>query len=652
MHISSVRCSLLAPIIFLAIFQAFLSTRAFSSNELQFEFGDSVSIYSEKAYRRDGGKIFEAIGNVIVIVGKDTLYGERVSFNIASGDVVIEGSVRYVGKSITIYGSKINYNLNTEKLVMLNSRMITPEFSIVAAEISKRSEKNYYAKNAEFTTCRDCKESWLISGKDIFLEMDKYAQIHHALIKVKGVDVVYVPYIALPIKNSRESGLLFPNVQVRSDEGAVYEQPFFWAINESQDLTFTPTFATNRGYGFDFEYRKVFGERRWMEFSNKLVFDTIYVPEQPRADSSSQFLRNFYEVENHYQFSNDFGQHLRVTGTKDLDFVRDYSFYTDNLIQETDLGASIYFDKRFEKFNLSLSSDYRRNILISDPNDFDRDYVQSLPSIDLSVAPQMVFQNDSNYFFKMNYAFDGNFTVFKQDELNEEVYLRNTNRFDSSQFLELSILNIGPITMKSKYTLDFQEYRFIDEDQDDFRKHAAILSTEMSFTIDKIFGLAYEEKYNSSEIRDADIVKIRNQAPSKNQSKLKIKKNSSLIGNLPDLESTISQNFITVSKNSYRHSQDFKLIHHRITSQGESGNERFRNQIRTNEGWFDLRDATLGDLQELEANETRRTIPLENTLEFQWNNSLIKKTPKKFNYLVDNNYLKDNFTYSKIEKWI
>jgi hypothetical protein len=41
-------------------------------------------------------------------------------------------------------------------------------------------------------------------------------------------------------------------------------------------------------------------------------------------------------------------------------------------------------------------------------------------------------------------------------------------------------------------------------------------------------------------------------------------------------------------------------------------------------------------------------MPPENTVEFQWNNSLIRKTPKTFSYLMDDKYLRDNFTYSQI----
>jgi LPS-assembly protein len=639
---------LLVQIISLAIFQSFWTASSHASNELQFQFGDSVSIYSEKAYRREGGKIFEAIGNVVVLSGSDTLYGERVSFNIKSGDVLIEGSVRYVGQNITIYGSKISYNLVTGKLTMSNSRMITPEFSVVATEIIKKSEKIYYATDAEFTTCRDCTESWLISGKELHIEIDEYVQIYHAIAKVKGVDVIYIPYIALPIKNQRESGLLFPKIQARSDEGIIYEQPIYWAINNSQDATFTPTFAAQRGYGLNLEYRHVYGDRRWMELSNKVVFDSVYEPEVLDSTNSGSYFRSFYEFENHYQWTNNLSQYLRVTGTKDLDFIRDYSYYTDEFVQESDLGASFFLDKRFDNFSLALVADYKRNILITDPNDFDRSYVQTLPSLEFSISPQMIYQSRTDYFYKANYGLDGSFSTFRQDERDESSFLRNVNRLDAKPYIELAVLNKGPFLLKTKYTVDYQDYNFHDEEQERYNKHAAVVSTELSFTLDRIFGLAYEEKYDISEIKEEDIIKIKAKSADPKKNKKIIKTKSNLIGKLPNLENSISKDFIKITKNSYRHSQEYKVIHHRITSQSERGNQKFSTQLQTDEGWFDLSDAVLGDLENLESNETRKSIPLENTVELQWNNSLIRKSPKLLNYLIDNRYLKDNFTYSKI----
>ena len=192
----------MALIIFIGIFLN-NSTLATTKKNLQLQLGESVSIYSEKAYRKNKGLSFEAVGNVVIISGKDTLYGEKASLDVKSGQVRVEGNVRFISQDITIYGSLIEFNSQSGQLQMENARIITSEFNITATEVKKLANNNYYAKQAEFTTCKDCTESWTIYGSEIYIELDQYVKIKHALTRIKGVSVLYFPYIAVPIKNKR-----------------------------------------------------------------------------------------------------------------------------------------------------------------------------------------------------------------------------------------------------------------------------------------------------------------------------------------------------------------------------------------------------------------------------------------------------------------
>lgn len=621
-----------------------LSVTTQAANTLQLKLGETVSVFSEKAYRREGGTYFEAIGNVVVTSGKDTLYGEKASFNTKTGQVLMEGSVRFVGENITIYASKIEYNMETGALQMLNSRMITSDFSIVATEMVRKSKKLYYAKEAEFTTCRDCAESWLISGNEVYVELDAYVQLYHALVKVKGVDVLYVPYIALPVKNKRESGVLFPQVSSRNIDGLHYEQPLYWAISDSIDATITPTFLSQRGYGANLQYRQAFSEYSWVELNGKLVHDEIYRPGEGNTDKSgTSFFRHFFELENHQQWNDDIGYHLKITGAKDNDIYRDFDFYTDDYLFRNDVGAEFAGDIRFERFSLSLESDYKQNIITDLPVGFDDSYVQILPRISLSTTPYLLWESESDYLYKLSVGMHGDYTVFRQNRLNEPEFIRNAGRADLAPYAELNLLNKGPITLKSRYQLDYQDYRFQDEDQQGFTKVSSLVSTEMAFAIDKIYGLAYEETYRLDEIKDEDRSKLNENSKKETNSLSK-----EIIGDLPRLKDTLTQENITVRRNSYRHSQEFKFIHYQLVGASENGNSQFLDQIENENGWFDYRDAIAADVFTAGSNETRTLIPPNNTLEFQWNNVLVRKSPRTFNFLEDDRYLKDNFVYTKL----
>lgn len=619
--------------------------KAYDNKKLQLQLSDTVSIFSEKAYRRDEGQVFEAIGNVVISSGKDTLYGEKASIDLKRGHAEIEGSVRYVGQNVTIYGSKISYHMQSQSIKMLNARMITPDFSIVASLIDKKSDTEYYAEQAEFTTCKDCTESWQIAGKKVFVEIGNYVTIHHALAKVKGIDVIYLPYIALPIKTERQSGLLFPQVSSRTDEGLIYEQPIYWALDRSQDMTFTPTFLSQRGYGLNYEYRKYFGEKKWLEFSDKLINDKIYEPYKMNQDTSgTNYFRHLFELEQHHQFSHNFSYHLNVVGTKDLDFVRDYSYYADDYVNSSDLGLDFNLDKRFEHFNFSVETRYKQNMLTSEILDFDSSYVQVLPSLNFSMMPYILWENNSNYFYKLSTGFDSEFSVFKQNRIDESIYLRNASRLDANPYLDLNILSLGPVLMKSRYQVYSQRYKFLNDDEEDFNKQAGLVRTELSFAVDRIFGLAYQEVYDASEIKNEDLVKLTEQTNPKKENTLK----KDIVGVLPRMEDTVTKESITVKKDSYRHSQEFKFIHHQLVHSNESGNERYKDQISTEDGWFDYKDAIRENIVELESNEARKEIPTKNTFELQWNNVLIKKSSKTINYWQDHKFLKDNFTYKKL----
>lgn len=625
---------------------SFTSHFALAESDLQFQLGEEVSIYSEKAYRKKQGTLFEAIGNVIIISGQDTLYGERASFDIKKGSVEIEGNVRYITKDVTVYGSKIDYNTVSGQLGLENARIITNEFSIISEKLSKISQNQYEALEAEFTTCRDCEESWSIYGKKISIHLGEYVYVNHAMAKIKGVDVIYIPYIVLPIKDNRESGLLFPKFFSRNNEGFSIAQPVFWAINDSQDATFTPMFLGERGYGLDLQYRQVFGEKKWLELNNRSVNDFIYKPGKlDNSESGDQFYRNIIDLETHYQKSNDTSFHFKLMDSKDTDVLNDFTDYTDPLLMGSDFGAEGFFNLRSDLWSFALESGYRKNLFYSDPIKEDKTYVQVLPSVSASLMPVSLIQNSFGI-KSLAFGFDSDFTIFKQQQRDEDVYLRNAARLNAKPYLNWQILTMGPYSLKTNYLLDFQEYSFSDKEEEKFQKYAGVLTTEFSFVLDKIYGLSYRRKINPTNLsqEEADLLYKKNGRKENTESQV----DTNLIGKIPSFEDTLTQDEIFIEKNSYRHSQEFKFLHYFITSSKTSGNERFNVQIQNEDGWFDYNDAVVKDLSEVGSNLTRTEISKVNTFEIQWNNSLVKKTPKVFNQFEDEKYLRDNFDYAKI----
>lgn len=552
------------------------------------------------------------------------------------GQVDIEGNVRVITKDLTLYGSKIDYSSETGNLNLENARIISPDFNIIASSLKKTGEKKFEATQAEFTTCNDCKESWSVYGDHIEVNIGNYVYIKHALVKIKGVSILYLPYIVLPIKNARETGLLFPNFFSRKDEGLSYQQPFFWAINNSTDMTFTPSFWGIRGYGLDYEYRHVFSENSWVEVAARGIDDQIYLPEKDSLKASGEnFTRGYTRLEAHHDFSHDTNMHLRMSGIKDADMVGDFPRYFEDELNEESFGVEGFFSQRFDLFNFSFEAEHKKTLFDADALKYNKRYVQVAPSLAFSVTPLSLIQNDNNFFNSLTFSLDSDLTVFKQDELFEPVYIRNFRRLSLSPELNLSVFNNETVNHSLSLTHYYNDYVFEKKEQPYFNKSATYVKNTFSFSVDKVFGLAYKETIRASQLQD-------------DTKALTSNKDSSLLGAIPAFEDSLTQENIVIVKNSYRHAQEFNFIHHYTTNTQENGNEEFLNQISSSSGINDYDDILVEDQGAVGSNISRTAIPLLNTFEFQWNNVLIKKTPKSENYFKDKLYIRDNFQYKKI----
>lgn len=620
-----------------------------ANDKPQLALGDKLNVFSDKAYRKNNGRYFEAVGNVVIISQSDTIYGELASLDQESMMVKVEGNVRVITKDMTLYGSHIEYNLASGSAKIKNARILAMDFNLVANELIRINENEYLAKEAEFTTCKDCAESWSVFGKEIRVKVGNTVTIRHGLAKIKGVDVLYIPYMVLPIASKRKTGLLFPKIGSRIGEGLAFEQPIFINIDESKDATVSPTFWAQRGYGGDLQYRQRFNDLSWLEMNSRVLNDTIYQPlKKNKSQSGEQFFRYFTDFETHQQFSPNVNSHFRYTGARDLDIIRDHATFTDDKIIGSDMGLTGFADWRENYFSLGLNADYLRNQLFSDPTEFDRFYVQTMPRVSLSSVPYTVVQSDVPLLNHMALGYEGSLTRFQQVKVDDSVNLRNADRLSMQPYLMWHLFTVGPFSFDTRYTYDQQVYKFEDPAQPRFTKNAGIVKTEVSFSMDKIYGLAYEQKIPIKYIPQKDLKELR-EKKEQGLSPLKTsEKSNRLIGEIETFESDLAKDTIVQVRNSYRHTQEFKTLHHYITSENEYGNERFSNQIANSTGWFDYEDAIRSEEFLGGANTTRILIPPENTLELQWNNSLVRKQPKVFSYLVDDKYLRDNFNYSRI----
>jgi len=123
-------------------------------------------------------------------------------------------------------------------------------------EVEKIGPKKYKIKNGGFSTCLQPTPRWDLSADTVILNIDHYTLLRQAILKVKGVPMLYIPILYYPTKeDGRATGFLLPTYGSSSIRGQSIHNAFFWAIDRSQDATIKHDWYSKGGQGVGTEYR-------------------------------------------------------------------------------------------------------------------------------------------------------------------------------------------------------------------------------------------------------------------------------------------------------------------------------------------------------------------------------------------------------------
>ncbi len=212
-------------------------------------------------------KRVNARGNVVVEWNSTRL--SAGSLGVDEHERTIEGSggVTYDSDEIVGTADSIRIDVDDETGVFDNVdlRLKNEPGRFGGARLEKLEGRRLHLEDGYFTTCdaeQGSSPDWELRGKQLDLRLDDYARLSQGRLEVRGVPVLYVPYLMFPTKQSRQSGLLAPSLGSSSRRGFLYAQPWFWNIDKQQDLTLTGVVETSARLGLDAEYRYAPSSRR------------------------------------------------------------------------------------------------------------------------------------------------------------------------------------------------------------------------------------------------------------------------------------------------------------------------------------------------------------------------------------------------------
>ncbi|MBL7543848.1 MAG: LPS assembly protein LptD [Bdellovibrionaceae bacterium] len=323
--------------------------------------------------------------------------------------------------------------------------------------INKTGENDYYVVKADYTTCNNCPASWSFQGSQIRAELGGYAYIKNSFLKVGSIPVFWLPYLIVPLKSDRQTGLLTPDFESSQDGGLTFSQPFFWVISRNEDLTYTFKNYELRGLKNLLNYRYMLNADSYGELSTGWLRDKVFQNEdrvntfRSNDQKGAGFNRWFIKYDHYAQLPNDYVHRMQFNNASDLQYPKDFPRETRNHT-EPSLENRMSLTKNTEDIHANIDTSYHINLLKSDPLSGNDESVHRVPEIRVSKMTKPVFEKSSFlYSWDLNYlnlARAGkSYDDITRDKINTPGYIRfPDNSCDSPSYdrkPECTLINDG-----------------------------------------------------------------------------------------------------------------------------------------------------------------------------------------------------------------
>lgn len=354
---------------------------------------EPLTISAESLERDEETNLYIAEGDVDLRYRNVRLQADRVELNEETGDMVAFGNVIYEEGTDVLRAERIEFNINSELgIVYKGDAVIQPDQYITGERIEKIGEKSFKIDRGSFTACSSHLPFWRFTGDESTITKGDYFKGRNVLLFIKGIPLLFTPYLIFPIKEERQTGFLIPDFGRSRSKGYHLGNTFFWALSDSQDLTFTHNFYDIRGHEFVLNYRYIYSENNQGSFLGRTI--------QDRVENSSRGDLRF----NHRQFLPLGIETLaNVNLVSDKTFLRDFDNNLEERTRQT-LESNISFTKRFGQNFIRLLIDRLENITPSGATPSSTDQVDyRLPELRFTSLNQRILE--SPVFFQQETLF-------------------------------------------------------------------------------------------------------------------------------------------------------------------------------------------------------------------------------------------------------
>jgi LPS-assembly protein len=238
------------------------------------------------------GASFTAADGLLVLTGhvkvrqdERTIAADRVTYDEKTGKVTVNGSVDFEDPRLGIKSDSGFYDaLGGADFDQAYFQIFERNGRGFAKQMSVQPDGKAEMEKVRYTTCPVGNQDWMIQAKSIKLDTDiEQGVAHQVVMRFKDVPVFYTPYIAFPLGEDRQSGLLFPSFGHSGNNGFELEVPYYLDLAPNYDATLTPGILSRRGV-------QLGGEFRFLTESSHGQIEENFLPDDALEHSDRAFV--------------------------------------------------------------------------------------------------------------------------------------------------------------------------------------------------------------------------------------------------------------------------------------------------------------------------------------------------------------------------
>ncbi len=223
-----------------------------------------------------------AEGNVQVRHQGRYVRSDTLTYDLDTHVILARGDVQMVGPDGAItYADELQLDESLGVGLATNLRARMADNGVLAARTAvRRGPGRNELSQVIYTSCPICEEgdrppTWALRARRAVQDQENRIISYRATtLEIAGVPVLFLPYFAHPDPSAGpSSGFLAPDIGRNRRLGAFYEQPYYWRISPSQDMTLSARVHGNVNPLFGIDYRKRF-------WSGEVSFDASITQEQ------------------------------------------------------------------------------------------------------------------------------------------------------------------------------------------------------------------------------------------------------------------------------------------------------------------------------------------------------------------------------------